>query len=71
VSDAGKLIRVVATGTGNYSGSVTSAATTAVPTPIEAIGSITGTVRVGSVLTAGALTCGGNGVLPVAEVRCA
>jgi len=56
--DQGKFIEIVATGTGIYSGTVTSAATSAViaQTLITAIGAITGTAQVGSTLTAGALT---------------
>ena len=56
--DINKFIKVVAAGTGNYSGKVTSAATPVVlaPTFITKIDAITGTARVGAVLTAGALT---------------
>jgi len=54
--DATKFIKVKATGSGDYTGSVTSAATKAVPTPITAIGDISGTLEVGQKLTAGALT---------------
>jgi hypothetical protein len=59
--DQGNFIKVVATGTGIYSGSATSAATSAVAaqTPITAIGAITGTAQVGGVLTAGAVTPSG------------
>ena len=59
--DQGNFIKVVATGTFGDSGTVTSAATSAVAaqTPLTAIGAITGTVQVGSVLTAGALTPSG------------
>jgi hypothetical protein len=59
--DATYYIEVVATGTGIYSGSATSAATSAVAaqTQITAIGAITGTAQVGSTLTAGALTPSG------------
>ena len=53
---AGKFLKVSATGTVKYSGTVTSAATGALTAPITAMGAITGTVKVGSVLTAGALT---------------
>ena len=55
-SDVGKFIKVVATGTGSYSGTVTSEATTAVKIPITAIAAITGTLRVTKTLTAGELT---------------
>ncbi len=58
--DIGYYIKVVATGTGSYSNTVTSAnigPVTAIP--ITAIGAITGTPQVGSVLTAGALTPSG------------
>jgi PKD repeat protein len=57
--DVGYYIEVVATGTGSYSGTVTSAYAGPVTAPITAIGAITGTPRVGSVLTAGALTPSG------------
>jgi cytochrome c551/c552 len=58
--DVTKFIKVVATGTGGYSGTVTSAATAAVvKAPITAIGAITGTPQVGVELTAGALTPAG------------
>jgi len=52
----GNYLRVVATGTGAYTGTVTSIPVGPVTTPIIAIGSITGTAQVGSVLTRGALT---------------
>jgi prepilin-type N-terminal cleavage/methylation domain-containing protein len=55
-ADVGTTISVVATGTGNYSGSATSAATGTITTPLTAIAPITGTTTVGSVLTAGART---------------
>jgi hypothetical protein len=58
--DLGKYIKVVATGTGSYSGVVTSTSTsqvTTIPlTPITAIGNISGLTQVNSQLTAGALT---------------
>lgn len=54
--DLGKYIKVVATGSGNYTGSVASAETTVITTPLTAIGAITGTPKVGTVLTKGALT---------------
>jgi hypothetical protein len=52
-------IEVAATGSGSYSGTVTSAAVGPVTTPITAIGAITGTVQVGSKLTAGSITPSG------------
>ncbi len=57
-SNAGNFIRVIATGTGSFSGTVTSNATTAVlaQTPITTIESIVGTAQVGATLTAGSLT---------------
>jgi hypothetical protein len=57
--DLGFYVRVVATATGNYSGIVTSTRSGPVvsaSTALEAIGNITGTVQVGSTLTAGALS---------------
>ncbi|MDR3543318.1 MAG: X2-like carbohydrate binding domain-containing protein [Desulfosporosinus sp.] len=55
--DVSKFIKVVATGIGSYSGTVTSTASNAVAAiPITAIGAINGTPQVGVVLTAGALT---------------
>jgi len=54
--DLAMFIKVEATGTGGYFGAVLSAATaTVTAAPITAIGAITGTVSVGSVLTSGAL----------------
>jgi prepilin-type N-terminal cleavage/methylation domain-containing protein len=55
-SDVGTTITVAATGTGNYTGTVISAATATVTTPLTAIAPISGTATVGSVLTAGART---------------
>lgn len=55
-ADVGTTISVAATGTGNYSGTVVSASTGTVTTPLTAIAPITGTTTVGSVLTAGART---------------
>gem|GEM_PF-3005331 len=55
-AEVGSTITVTATGSGNYTGSVTSAATAMVTTPLTAIAPITGTTTVGSVLTAGART---------------
>ena len=58
-----KFIKVTAVGTGIYSGthisSPTSAVVAAAPIDLSGIGSITGTIRVGSVLTAGAVTPSG------------
>jgi len=58
VADLGKFIHVVATGRYWTYGSQTSVPTAAViyPTSFTGIGAITGTVTVGSTLTAGALT---------------
>jgi hypothetical protein len=55
---SGDYIEVVATGTGNYTGTATSTpvSVTAATTPITALAAITGTPQVGSILTAGALT---------------
>jgi len=54
--DATKFIKVTATGTGSYTGTVTSAATTVVTAQATfTIGAITGTAQVGVQLTAGAL----------------
>jgi len=58
--DLGRYIHVVATGTGLYTGTVTSAYGGPVTIPITAIGPITGSPQVGSVLTAGALTPAGG-----------
>jgi hypothetical protein len=58
--DLGYYIHVVATGTGLYTGTVTSAYVGPVTTPITAMGPITGSPQVGSVLTAGALTPAGG-----------
>lgn len=57
-SDEGKYLKVVATGTGDFTGKVTSAASAAVlpSETLTAIGAISGTLKVGAVLTAGALT---------------
>lgn len=52
----GNYIKVVATGTGSYSGSATSAASAKVTTPLTAIGAITGVMTQGNTLTAGART---------------
>ncbi|MDX9871495.1 MAG: hypothetical protein RBT41_03625 [Clostridia bacterium] len=57
-SDLNKYIRVVATGTGNYTGTVTSAPTGPIMeevTPLAGIGAISGAVRMGVALTAGNL----------------
>ena len=59
-TELSKFIKVVATGTGGYGGSATSVATTAVaPMPLTTIGAISGTAKVGSELTAGAVTPAG------------
>lgn len=57
-SDEGKYLKVVATGTGDFTGKITSIATAAVlpSETITAIGAISGTPKVGTVLTAGVLT---------------
>jgi hypothetical protein len=59
--DVGYIIRVVATGIGSYSGTVTSntIGPVVVATSLTAIGNITGETRVGQTLTAGALTPAG------------
>jgi len=60
VGDVSYYIEVVATGTGSYSGTVTSVYVGPVTgTPITAIGATTGTPQVGSILTAGTLTPSG------------
>jgi hypothetical protein len=64
-SNKGQYIEVVATGTGSYSGTVSSApvgpvaAATATTTSITAIGTIAGTPQVGDTLTAGTITPSG------------
>src|SRR5450756_801215 len=55
----GDYIKVSATGTGNYTGTVTSAYVGPVTTPLTSIGAITGTAQVGQKLTAGALSPSG------------
>ena len=57
--DATYYIKVTATGSSGYTGSVTSAYVGAVPTPITAIGTISGTAQVGRTLTAGTITPSG------------
>jgi len=57
--DLGKYVAAIATGTGSYTGAVTSTPVGSVTTPLISIGATTGTPTVGSVLTAGALTPGG------------
>ena len=58
--DVSYYIKVAATGTGSYSGTVTSAYVGPVTTPLTAIGAITGTpLNVGKTLTSGALTPAG------------
>ena len=60
IGNLGKYIKVVATATGSYSGTQTSAATSLVTTPITAIAAISGaTTAIGNTLTAGALTPSG------------
>jgi prepilin-type N-terminal cleavage/methylation domain-containing protein len=54
--DIGFYVRVVATGTGTYDGTATSAATARITTLVTAIAAISGTPTVGSTLTAGART---------------
>jgi len=57
--DYGKYIKVVATGSGNYTGTVSATTVSPVTTtqrPLTAIGTISGTAQVNSTLTAGALT---------------
>ncbi len=60
-NDVTKYLKVVATGTGNYSGTAMSAATEfgVATVPLTAIAAITGTLQVGEELTAGALTPSG------------
>ena len=58
-SYAKDYLEVVATGSSGYTGTVTSAAVGPVTTPLTAIGAITGTVQVGSKLTAGSITPSG------------
>jgi len=55
--DQGNFIKVVATGTGIYSGTATSAPTSLVGTPLTSV-SITGTAQVGGMLTAGVTPSG-------------
>jgi hypothetical protein len=55
-TDWQKYIRVVATGSGSFKGTVTSNPTSQVKLPLTAIGAINGTAEVGETLTAGALT---------------
>ncbi len=60
--DYGKYIKVVATGSGDYTGTVsatTVSPVTTTQTPLTAIGTISGTAQVNSTLTAGALTPSG------------
>lgn len=54
--DIGMYVRVSATGTGTYDGTVTSAATAKITTAVTAIAPISGTPTVGQTLTAGART---------------
>lgn len=55
-ADRGYYVRVVATGAGTYGGTVTSAPTGLIRTPLTAIAAPTGTPTVGMTLTAGART---------------
>ncbi len=60
--DQGKFYKVTASGTGSYSGSVTSVPTAAIgagTVDLTSIGSVSGTPQAGSVLTAGAVTPAG------------
>ena len=59
ITDIGKDIRVVVTGTGYYTGIVTSNVAGPITTVVTTIGAITGTAAVDSTLTAGALTPAG------------
>jgi prepilin-type N-terminal cleavage/methylation domain-containing protein len=54
--DLGYYIKVAVTGTGSYTGTSTSTASTLVTTPVTAIAAITGSTVMGSTLTAGART---------------
>ncbi|MDD2230940.1 MAG: hypothetical protein PHY48_16250 [Candidatus Cloacimonetes bacterium] len=59
-SDLNKYLKVVATGTGTYNSTQTSAASAQIaPISLTSIAAITGTTTVGSVLTAGALAPSG------------
>jgi hypothetical protein len=55
-ADLAKYIRVVATGSGSYTGQISTDPTSMVTTPLTGIGAITGTPEVGQTLTAGNLT---------------
>jgi len=57
-SELGKYLKVVVTGTGNYSGISTSTATTVITTPVTGV-AISGTPTVGGTLTAGSITPSG------------
>ena len=57
--DMGYFVQLVATGTGSYSGSVTSAPTAKITTLLTGIATPTGTPTVGSTLTVGARTPSG------------
>jgi broad-specificity NMP kinase len=59
VAYVGDYIKVVATGSGSYTGTVTSAATALVNSPLISISAITGTPQVGQTLTAGAVVPAG------------
>ncbi|MDP3487675.1 MAG: hypothetical protein Q8S19_07055, partial [Bacillota bacterium] len=56
VADEGKYLKVVASGTGNYSGTVTSEAIQISRSPLTSISQIGGTPRVGEELTVGNLS---------------
>jgi len=58
--DVSRFLKVVATGTGSYTGNQTSPASGSIIAPITAIGAISGTTTaIGNILTAGALTPSG------------
>ncbi|WP_460139525.1 hypothetical protein, partial [Salidesulfovibrio brasiliensis] len=59
VDERGKYLKVVVTGNGEYTGDATSAAAGPVSQEVTAIDSITGTLKVGEELTAGAVTPAG------------
>ncbi len=54
--DATYYYKVKVTGNGNFNGTVTSTYVGPIPTPLTAIGSISGTAKVGNTLTTGART---------------
>ena len=55
-SDVGKYIKVVSTGNGGYTGTITSDASAVITAGTFTMATITGTTQVGQILTAGALT---------------